>query len=137
VVELLCTRTAEAVVTAADVDRVIVRDLFHIDYQHQLDAHRGRRRRAVDGVRRARRVQGLCRSAARSSSRSRRTRQVTTLDYLDSADPLRITKITDPFGRVATLTYDSAGRIATIIDAIGIAPFAQLLCSLRRLVRSI
>jgi YD repeat-containing protein len=47
--------------------------------------------------------------------------QVTTLDYLDSADPLRLTKITDPFGRVATLTYDNAGTLATITEAIGMS----------------
>src|SRR5207245_5566050 len=45
--------------------------------------------------------------------------QVTTLEYLDSADPLRLTKITDPFSRTAILTYDEGGRLQTITDAIG------------------
>ncbi len=46
--------------------------------------------------------------------------QVTTLEYLDSADPLRLTRVTDPFGRAASLTYDAAGRLATITDAGGL-----------------
>jgi YD repeat-containing protein len=46
--------------------------------------------------------------------------QVTTLDYLDSAHPLRVTEVTDPFSRFATLTYDAGGRVATITDAVGI-----------------
>lgn len=45
--------------------------------------------------------------------------QVTTLEYLDSAHPLRVTKVTDPFSRYATLTYDAGGRVATITDAAG------------------
>jgi RHS repeat-associated protein len=44
--------------------------------------------------------------------------QVTTLDYLDSAHPLRITKVTDPFGRVATMTYDALGRMVTVTDVV-------------------
>jgi hypothetical protein len=36
VVGLTCARTAEAVVTAVDVDRVLVRDLFHIEHHHPL-----------------------------------------------------------------------------------------------------
>jgi RHS repeat-associated protein len=45
--------------------------------------------------------------------------QVTTMQYLDSANPLRLTKVTDPFGRYATMTYDSTGRLISITDAIG------------------
>ena len=45
--------------------------------------------------------------------------QVTTLDYLDSGHPLAITKVTDPFGRFATMTYDALGRLATITDVVG------------------
>lgn len=45
--------------------------------------------------------------------------QVTTLDYQDSAHPLRVTKVTDPFGRFATLTYDALGRLATVTDTVG------------------
>lgn len=46
--------------------------------------------------------------------------QVTTLDYLDAADPTRLTKVTDPFGRFATIGYDSSGRIASLTDVIGL-----------------
>lgn len=45
--------------------------------------------------------------------------QVTTLDYLDSGNPLKLTKVTDPFGRTALMTYDASGRLASITDAIG------------------
>lgn len=41
-----------------------------------------------------------------------------TLEYLDGADPLRLTKVTDPFGRVASLTYDADGRIETPTDVV-------------------
>jgi RHS repeat-associated protein len=44
---------------------------------------------------------------------------VTTLEYTH-ADPLKITAIVDPFGRKATITYDSLGRLASITDVIGI-----------------
>ena len=47
--------------------------------------------------------------------------QVTTLEYLDTADPLRVTRVTDPFGRTATLTYDRAGRLAGVTDVAGLA----------------
>ena len=46
--------------------------------------------------------------------------QVTTLAYLDVADPTRLTTITDPFGRAATITYDAGGRIATLTDVVGL-----------------
>ena len=46
--------------------------------------------------------------------------QVTTLAYLDAADPLPVTKVTDPFGREATLTYDAGGRLETITDVVGL-----------------
>ena len=52
--------------------------------------------------------------------------QVTTLEYLDSADPLRITSVTDPFGRVATMTYDALGRIDTVTDAAGMTSTLRL-----------
>src|SRR4029450_3545708 len=45
---------------------------------------------------------------------------VTMLSYGLAADPLKITKVTDPFGRYATLTYDSQGRLASITDAIAL-----------------
>jgi RHS repeat-associated protein len=48
------------------------------------------------------------------------TGKTTTFSYLDSSWPLRITKITDHFGRYSTLTYDGSGRIASITDPIGI-----------------
>jgi RHS repeat-associated protein len=46
--------------------------------------------------------------------------QVTTLEYLDTADPLRVTRVTDPFSRVATLTYDGLGRLETLTDVAGL-----------------
>lgn len=48
------------------------------------------------------------------------TGKTTTFSYLDSSWPLRITKVTDHFGRFSTLTYDGSGRIASITDPIGI-----------------
>ena len=47
--------------------------------------------------------------------------QVTNLANLDSAHPQRITKVTDPFGRFATLTYDVLGRLVTVTDAAGMS----------------
>jgi YD repeat-containing protein len=47
------------------------------------------------------------------------TGQVTTLSY-ESSDPLKITKVTDPFGRFATFAYDSSGRLQKITDVMGI-----------------
>jgi len=37
--------------------------------------------------------------------------QVTTLSYDLSSDPLKITRVTDPFGRFATFDYTSTGRL--------------------------
>lgn len=45
--------------------------------------------------------------------------QITNLSYELAGDPLKITKVTDPFGRFATFQY-SAGKLATITDEIGI-----------------
>jgi RHS repeat-associated protein len=45
--------------------------------------------------------------------------QVTTFSY-ESADPLKITKVTDPFGRFAQFEYDTSGRLKKITDVIGI-----------------
>ena len=46
--------------------------------------------------------------------------QVTTLAYDSSADPNLLTKVTDPFGRFATLTYDGMGRLTGITDVAGL-----------------
>jgi RHS repeat-associated protein len=46
--------------------------------------------------------------------------QVTTLSYELSSDPLKITKVTDPFGRYAKLDYNTKGRLQRITDIIGI-----------------
>jgi YD repeat-containing protein len=46
--------------------------------------------------------------------------QVTTLSYGLASDPLKITKVTDPFGRYATFDYTSTGRLMRITDIIGI-----------------
>ena len=45
--------------------------------------------------------------------------QVTTVAY-ENADPLKITKFTDPFGRTATFTYNAAGQLASITDMLGL-----------------
>lgn len=45
--------------------------------------------------------------------------QATTLFYELANDPLKITKVTDPFGRFATFQYP-AGQLAIITDEIGI-----------------
>lgn len=47
--------------------------------------------------------------------------QVTTIDYALASDPLKITKVTDPFGRSATFTYTADGtHLASITDVLGI-----------------
>jgi RHS repeat-associated protein len=46
--------------------------------------------------------------------------QVTTLSYELAADPLKVTRVTDPFGRFATFTYTASGRLAAITDVIGL-----------------
>jgi RHS repeat-associated protein len=46
--------------------------------------------------------------------------QVTSLSYENPDDPLKITKVTDPFARFAVLEYDSSGLLAKITDVIGI-----------------
>jgi YD repeat-containing protein len=44
--------------------------------------------------------------------------QVTTLSYTN-ADPLKITRVTDPFGRFAELGYSGTGQLIRITDVIG------------------
>src|SRR5205814_8088081 len=48
--------------------------------------------------------------------------QVTTVSYELSGDPLKITKVTEPFstGRLATFAYNANGQLTTITDEIGI-----------------
>jgi len=46
--------------------------------------------------------------------------QVSTLTYGLASDPLKVTKITDPFGRSASFTYNAAGQLSSITDTIGI-----------------
>jgi RHS repeat-associated protein len=45
--------------------------------------------------------------------------QVTNIAYESPADPLKITKVTDPFGRFATFEYTN-GQLTKITDEIGI-----------------
>src|ERR1051326_3145006 len=45
--------------------------------------------------------------------------QVTTISYELPSDPLKITKVTDPFGRFATFEYTN-GQLTKITDEIGI-----------------
>lgn len=44
----------------------------------------------------------------------------TTLSYELTGDPLKITKVTDPFERTATFEYNAAGQLAKITDVVGI-----------------
>ncbi len=46
--------------------------------------------------------------------------QTTLVAYDDSAHPLRITKVTDPFSREANFGYDGLGRLKSITDPEGI-----------------
>ncbi len=46
--------------------------------------------------------------------------QATTLSYDHPTDPLKITKMTDPFGREANFAYDVSGRLKTITDPVEI-----------------
>jgi len=51
--------------------------------------------------------------------------QVTVIDYTLTTDPsnsdyYKVTKVTDPFGRYASFTYNAAGELNTITDVLGI-----------------
>ena len=46
--------------------------------------------------------------------------QVTTLAYEYAEDELKVTKVTDPFGRAARFDYDASKRLSKITDVIGI-----------------
>jgi YD repeat-containing protein len=46
--------------------------------------------------------------------------QVTVFSYTDAVDPLKITRVTDPFGRFATFQYDANGLLSQITDCIGL-----------------
>jgi RHS repeat-associated protein len=47
--------------------------------------------------------------------------QVTTITYGLATDPLKVTQVTDPFGRSATFTYTADGsHLASITDVLGI-----------------
>src|SRR5207302_10626629 len=48
--------------------------------------------------------------------------QITSLSYELSGDPLKITKVTEPFptGRYATFAYNANGQLVSITDEIGI-----------------
>ena len=46
--------------------------------------------------------------------------QVTTFEYADSTDALKVTAVEDPFGRRATFTYNPAGQLASITDVLGL-----------------
>jgi RHS repeat-associated protein len=47
--------------------------------------------------------------------------QVSTISYELPSDLLKITKITDPFGRSASFEYNAAGQLSKITDPIGIS----------------
>ena len=44
----------------------------------------------------------------------------TAFAYGQPGQPLLVTRITDPFGRSASLAYDASGRLASITDALGL-----------------
>jgi RHS repeat-associated protein len=46
--------------------------------------------------------------------------QVTTLSYEHPTDTLKITKVTDPFGRYSQFDYNAGGQLSRITDVIGI-----------------
>ncbi len=46
--------------------------------------------------------------------------QVTTLSYEAPGDPYKITKVTDPFGRYAAMTYTPDGLLASVRDQLGL-----------------
>jgi RHS repeat-associated protein len=46
--------------------------------------------------------------------------QVTLVSYDLASDPLKVTKVTDPFGRFATFEYNAQGRLLRITDVIGL-----------------
>ena len=46
--------------------------------------------------------------------------QVSTFTYGQPGDPLKITRITDPFGRTAQFAYNGAGYLQQITDMIGL-----------------
>jgi YD repeat-containing protein len=46
--------------------------------------------------------------------------RVTTVSYELAADPLKVTKVTDPYNRSALFEYDDSGRLVKITDVIGI-----------------
>src|SRR4029077_432418 len=48
------------------------------------------------------------------------TGRQTTFSYGLPGSPLLITQITDPFGRSATLAYDTSGRLTSIMDVLGL-----------------
>jgi RHS repeat-associated protein len=57
--------------------------------------------------------------ALRLSSATDAIGQVTTFQY-GGSDPLKITRVTDPFGRYASFEYDPTGRLTRITDVIAI-----------------
>ena len=44
---------------------------------------------------------------------------MTTFDYENASDPDLLTKVTDAYGRYATIGYDAEGRLTSITDAAG------------------
>lgn len=50
--------------------------------------------------------------------------QVTTIGY-QNTDIYKITRVTDPFGRLASFQYDGSGRLISITDMIGIVSAFQ------------
>jgi RHS repeat-associated protein len=51
--------------------------------------------------------------------------RVSTVSYELEGDPLKVTKVTDPYDRTATFEYDDSGQLARITDVIGMSSTFQ------------
>ena len=47
--------------------------------------------------------------------------RVTTVSYELASDPLKITKVTDPYGRTARFAYNESGQLTKVTDVIGLS----------------
>ncbi len=66
-----------------------------------------------------------------------RNYQGATLTYGLASDAYKVTKVTDPFGRFATFTYNSDGELASITDTLGITSSYSYLFDSGDFIRSL
>jgi len=57
----------------------------------------------------------------RITSLTNATGKITTLSYGLTSDPLKVTRVTDPYGRHADFTYSADGVLTSITDTLGIS----------------